>query len=96
LASRTVPEPLPPTDPPSPPPDDGKATVAPTGDRPPRAATFGQTLSAVLWSFFGVRKGKDMRNDAVSINPVHLILVGLGVAALIVVGLLLLVRMIVH
>ncbi|MBS0321775.1 MAG: DUF2970 domain-containing protein [Proteobacteria bacterium] len=62
---------------------------------PPTKATFGQTLAAVAWSFFGVRKGGDMRRDAVSINPVHVILMGVGVAALIVVGLLLLVRTIV-
>lgn len=62
----------------------------------PPEATFGQTLSAVLWSFFGVRKGKDMRRDAASLNPVHVILIGIGMAALVVVGLLLLVRAIVH
>jgi hypothetical protein len=65
-------------------------------EKPPRQATFGQTLSAVLWSFFGVRKGKDMRRDAASLNPVHVILIGIGMAALIVVGLLLLVHSIVH
>ncbi len=62
----------------------------------PSKATFGQTFSAVAWSFFGVRKGGDMRRDAVSINPVHVILMGIGIAALIVVGLLFLVRSIVH
>jgi hypothetical protein len=63
---------------------------------PPSKASFGQTVSAVLWSFFGVRKGGDMRRDAVSINPVHVILVGVALAALIVIGLLLLTRAIVH
>ena len=66
------------------------------GGKPPPQATFGQTLSAVLWSFFGVRKGKDMRRDAASLNPVHVILIGIGMGALVVVGLLLLVRTIVH
>jgi hypothetical protein len=69
------------------------AIEAPTP--PPSQATFGQTLSAVFWSFFGVRKGGDMRRDAVSVNPVVLILTGIGMAALLVVGLLLLVRAIV-
>ena len=63
---------------------------------PPPAATFGQTLSAVLWSFFGVRKGKDMQRDAASLNPVHVILIGIAMAALVVFGLLLLVHTIVH
>lgn len=89
---------MPDSQPPSapPPPSGQRPHNAGNGDGPPRAATFGQTLSAVLWSFFGVRKDKDMLQDAVSINPVHLILVGVGVAVLIVVGLLLLVRWIVH
>lgn len=63
---------------------------------PSSTATFGQALTAVLWSFFGVRKARAMRRDAVSLNPLHVILAGVGVAALIVVGLLLLVRAIVH
>ncbi len=70
------------------------AVEAPTP--PPSKASFGQTAAAVLWSFFGVRKAGDMRRDAVSINPVHVILIGVGMAALIVIGLLLLVRSIVH
>lgn len=61
-----------------------------------RRATFGETVSAVLWSFFGVRKGKDLRRDAATLNPVYLILTGIGLAALIVVGLLVLVHFIVH
>ena len=68
----------------------------PPPPRSSRQATFGQTLSAVLWSFFGVRKGKDMRRDAASLNPVHVVLIGVGMGALVVVGLLLLVRTIVH
>jgi hypothetical protein len=62
----------------------------------PRRATFGETVSAVLWSFFGVRKGKDLRRDAATLNPVYLILTGLGAAALLVVGLLVLVHFIVR
>jgi hypothetical protein len=62
----------------------------------PRQATFGQTLSAVLWSFFGVRKNKDLRRDAATINPVYLIVTGIGLAALLVIGLITLVHFIVH
>jgi hypothetical protein len=60
----------------------------------PRRATFGETVSAVLWSFFGVRKHKDLHRDASTLNPVYLILTGLGAAALLVVGLLVLVHVI--
>ena len=62
---------------------------------PPARASFLQTVAAVAWSFFGVRKGRDMRRDAVSINPVHVIIIGVVMAALLVVSLLLLVRYII-
>jgi hypothetical protein len=65
-------------------------------DPPPPPATFGQTLSAVLWSFLGVRKGRDMQRDAASLNPVHVILIGIALVALLVGGLLVLVQTIVH
>jgi len=64
-------------------------------DSLPRAATLGQIVSAVFWSFFGVRKGKAMQRDAVTIKPLHVIVVGVVLAALFVVTLLLLVRLIV-
>lgn len=63
---------------------------------PPRQATFGETLSAVLWSFFGVRKRRDLVRDAATINPVHIIITGIGLAALLVIGLLVLVHYITH
>ncbi len=62
---------------------------------PPARATFLQTVGAVAWSFFGIRKGRDMRRDAVSMNPVQVIVIGIAMAALIVVALVLLVRTIV-
>ncbi|HEX4918346.1 MAG TPA: DUF2970 domain-containing protein [Limnobacter sp.] len=58
-------------------------------------ATFLQTLSAVLWSFFGVRKGKAHTEDMQRLNPIHVIVVGIGAAALFVVGLLVLVNVVV-
>jgi hypothetical protein len=59
------------------------------------AATFLQTLSAVLWSFFGVRKGKNHSEDMQKLNPVHVIIVGLLAAAAFVIGLLMLVNFVV-
>lgn len=58
-------------------------------------ATFLQTLSAVLWSFFGVRKSKAHTEDMQKLNPVHVILVGLGAAAMFVMGLVVLVKWVV-
>ena len=58
-------------------------------------ATFLQTLSAVLWSFFGVRRGKNHSEDMEKLNPVHVIIVGLLAAAAFVLGLLTLVNYVV-
>lgn len=44
---------------------------------PRRNASFGATLKAVFWSFFGVRKRKDYEHDAVHLNPFHLIIAAL-------------------
>ncbi|QJD99271.1 DUF2970 domain-containing protein [Massilia forsythiae] len=50
-------------------------------DAQPRAASFGATMKAVFWSFFGVRKRRDYEDDAARLNPVHVILGALlGVA----------------
>jgi hypothetical protein len=43
----------------------------------PRPATFAQVAGAVFWSFFGVRKGRHMQQDAVTIKPLHVVIVGL-------------------
>ena len=51
-------------------------------------------FGAVFWSFFGVRKGNAMRRDAVAIRPHQVIIVGVVLAALLVVLLLTLVRVI--
>ena len=60
----------------------------------PRQASLLQVLSAVSWSFFGIRKRAAMSRDVVSIKPQHVIVVGVVLAALLVLGLILLVRFI--
>lgn len=60
-----------------------------------RKASFGQTLRAVLWSFFGVRKRADYEADAAQLNPVHVIVVGIAAAAAFVVALLVIVNWVV-
>ena len=42
-----------------------------------RKASFGATMRAVFWSFFGVRKHKDYEHDSANLNPVHVIIAGL-------------------
>ncbi|MFG6414855.1 DUF2970 domain-containing protein [Roseateles sp. DC23W] len=57
-----------------------------------RPASLRQTISAVAWSFFGVRRGRDHENDMARLNPVHVIIAGVLGAAVFVLMLLLLVR----
>ena len=46
-----------------------------------RKASFLQTMRAVAWSFFGVRKSADYERDVAQLNPVHVVIAGLiGVA----------------
>lgn len=60
-----------------------------------RRSSFISTLKAVLWSFFGVRKRSDYEKDAAELNPIHVIVAGILAAALLVFGLLAIVRWIV-
>jgi len=60
-------------------------------DATQRPLSFGQTMLAVFWSFFGVRRSRDMGADVAKLNPVHLLIGGILGAALFVVALVLLV-----
>jgi hypothetical protein len=52
--------------------------MAPTErEEPPKPATLLQIAGAVFWSFFGVRKGRNMLQDEASIKPLHVVIVGL-------------------
>jgi hypothetical protein len=57
-----------------------------------RKGSFGQTMKAVAWSFFGVRRSAEYEKDVNQLNPVHVIVAGLAGAALFVVALVLLVN----
>jgi hypothetical protein len=61
---------------------------------PRREASLRQVFGAVLWSFFGVRKGSAMHRDTVAIKPHQLIIVGILLAAALVAILLTAVRLI--
>ena len=60
-----------------------------------RRGSLRQTFKAVAWSFFGVRKSRDLERDVAELKPVHVIVVGVAVAAVFVVGLVLLVNWII-
>ncbi|WP_175836632.1 DUF2970 domain-containing protein [Burkholderia anthina] len=60
-----------------------------------RNGTFGQALKAVLWSFFGVRKRRDLEADATQLNPLHVLLVALIAAGVFIGVLILIVRVVV-
>jgi hypothetical protein len=57
-----------------------------------RDASFLDTVRAVLWSFFGVRRKSDYERDAARLNPVHVIIAGVIAAALFVFTLIMVVR----
>ena len=60
-----------------------------------RKLSFGATMKAVFWSFFGVRKSADYERDLGELNPLHLVIAGLGVAAVFVVLLIVIVRFVI-
>lgn len=57
-----------------------------------RKASFGATMKAVFWSFFGIRKRADYEKDSASLNPVHVIIAALIGVALFIGVLVMLVR----
>ena len=60
-----------------------------------RKGSFAQSLKAVAWSFFGVRKGIDHAQDVAKLNPIHIVVAGLILAAVFVGVLAVLVRWVV-
>lgn len=60
-----------------------------------RRGSFWQTVRAVAWSFFGVRRSKEHEADMAKLNPVHVIIAGIIGAVLFVVTLLLIVQAVV-
>jgi hypothetical protein len=60
-----------------------------------RKMSFGATVKAVLWSFFGVRKKSGFEEDTQKLNPLHVIVAGVIAAILFVFALLTLVKIVV-
>ena len=57
-----------------------------------RKGSFLQTMGAVAWSFFGVRKSGAFERDVSQLNPVHLVIAGVIGALLLIAVLLVLVN----
>ena len=57
-----------------------------------RKASFGQTLRAVAWSFFGVRRRADYEKDVQRLDPVHVVIAGIIGAGIFIAALVLVVR----
>jgi hypothetical protein len=57
-----------------------------------RKASFLQTMRAVAWSFFGVRKSSDYEKDVSQLNPVHVAIAGVLGAVVFIAVLLVLVN----
>ena len=60
-----------------------------------RKGSLLQTMRAVGWSFFGVRRSADHAQDVAKLNPVHVVIAGILGAALFVAALVLLVKWVV-
>lgn len=67
---------------------DGKAPGGELREAVRRKGSFLQTLRAVAWSFFGVRKSSEYEKDLNQLNPVHLVIAGVLAALLFIAGLL--------
>ncbi|HEY3179863.1 MAG TPA: DUF2970 domain-containing protein [Casimicrobiaceae bacterium] len=68
----------------------------PSSDPPPRRSAGPlQIASAVFWGFFGVRKQRKLEQDVATIKPHHIVIAGVIGAALFVVLLILIVKVIV-
>jgi hypothetical protein len=59
-------------------------------------SSFGQSMKAVFWAFFGVRKRRDLESDAAQLNPLHVLAAALIGAAIFIAILILVVRTVVR
>jgi hypothetical protein len=66
--------------------------TAPLKDAVGRKGSFMQTMKAVAWSFFGVRKSSAYERDLNQLNPVHVIIAGVIGAVAFIVALVVLVN----
>jgi Protein of unknown function (DUF2970) len=60
-----------------------------------KKASLLQVVKAVFWSFLGIRKRRDHETDSVELKPQQVIVAGLIGAAVLVLSLILLVRVVI-
>lgn len=60
-----------------------------------RKGSFLGTVKAIGWAFFGVRGGNAHERDLARLNPLHVIIIGLMLAAVFVIGLVVIVNWVV-
>lgn len=58
-------------------------------------STLWRTIAAVSWSFVGIRKGSDFKEDMVRITPLHILVVGVVACFLFVALLIVIVNVVV-
>ena len=75
-------------------PDSRSAPTAP--EPPPRNASTLEVVRAVFSSFLGIRKGRAMRRDAVTIRPHQVILVAVALVAIFIISLIVIVRVVIR
>jgi Protein of unknown function (DUF2970) len=57
--------------------------------------SFFRSVKMVAWSFLGIRKNSGYQEDLAKVNPLHVMVVGVGAALMLVVGLIVLVNWVV-
>jgi hypothetical protein len=57
--------------------------------------SFWRSVKLVAWSFLGIRKNSEYKNDLAQVNPFHVIIAGLIGVMLMVIGLIVLVNWVV-
>lgn len=52
------------------------------------AASFWRSLKTVAWSFLGIRKSSEYKEDLSTVNPLHIVIVAIGGVLIFVVSLM--------
>ena len=71
---------------------DQHAVSSADGQKPGGRPSILRAIKMVAWSFLGIRKSSEYRDDLRGVSPLHVILVGLVLALLFIGALLLIVR----
>ncbi|MBU0587606.1 MAG: DUF2970 domain-containing protein [Gammaproteobacteria bacterium] len=66
-----------------------------SGGEPQSQVSFLRSIKAVAWSFLGVRKNSEYKDDLAKVSPFHVIVVGIAGVMLLVIGLIVLVNWVV-